>query len=171
MDRPRRRHQRHAGVLVVETTGSTATVGTIWQAGEELASAESGGVGQNFRLSVRVQAAPVVIAVAGNGRQTGRYTLQTTLIVGYLENPGAASFQSGIGVLSGWVCEAEAVEIELGHLGRQGAAYGTERADTEYTAEGEALCGDRTTGLGCCSTGICWGTGSTRWSPMWTAKN
>ncbi len=131
----------YAGVLVVETTGSTATVGTIWQDGEELASAESGGAGQNFRLSVRVQAAPVVIAVQGNGQQTGAYTLQTTLIVGYLENPGAASFQSGIGVLSGWVCEADAVEIALNGV-RQRAAYGTERLDTAD------ICGDTDNGFG-----------------------
>ena len=131
----------HAGVLVVETTGATATMGTVWQDGAELASAESGGARQNFRLSVRVQAEPVVIAVAGNGRQTGRYTLQVTLIVGYLENPGAESFQSGIGVLSGWVCEAEAVEIELNGA-RQRAAYGTERRDTA------AVCGDTDNGFG-----------------------
>ncbi len=31
---------------------------------------------------------------------------------------------------------------------RQGAGYGTERADTEYTAEGEALCGDTDNGFG-----------------------
>ena len=132
----------HAGVLVVETTGRTDTVGTVWQDGEELASADSGGARQNFRLSVRVQAEPVVvIAVQGNGRQTGMYTLQTTLIVGYLENPGAASFQSGIGVLSGWVCAADAVEIALNGV-PQMAAYGTERRDTE------AVCGDTDNGFG-----------------------
>ena len=30
--------------------------------------------------------------------------------VGVLENPGPASFQSGIGLLSGWVCEADVVD-------------------------------------------------------------
>ena len=62
--------------------------------------------------------------------------------VGYLENPGPNAFQSGVGVLSGWVCEAEAVGIEIGHLGRQVAAYGTERLDTE------AACGDTDNGFG-----------------------
>ena len=62
--------------------------------------------------------------------------------MGYLENPGAGSFQSGIGVLSGWVCDAERVEVELGTLGRQQAAYGTERLDTE------AVCGDTDNGFG-----------------------
>ena len=73
----------------------------MWQDGEELATDDNSGVRRNFRLSVRVQAGPVVLAVAGTGRQTGRYTLQTTLIVGYLGNPGVGSFQSGIGVISG----------------------------------------------------------------------
>ena len=84
--------------------------------------------------------------------------------IGYLENPSPNTFQSGIGVLSGWVCEADAVEIELGLLGRQVAAYGTERLDTA------AVCGDTDNGLwpplqlesvgrwGACGRGLCgWG--------------
>ncbi len=62
--------------------------------------------------------------------------------VGYLENPGPNSFQSGIGVISGWVCEAEAVELEIGAAGRQAAAYGTERLDTA------GVCGDTDNGFG-----------------------
>ena len=62
--------------------------------------------------------------------------------VGYLENPGPNSSQSGVGVISGWVCEAETVEMEIGHLGRQVAAYGTERLDTQ------AACGDTDNGFG-----------------------
>ena len=131
-----------AGVLVVETTGRTDTVGTVWQDGAELATDDNSGAGQNFRLRMRVEAGPVVIAVAGNGRQTGAYTLQTTLSVGYLENPSPDAFQSGIGVISGWVCAADEVEIEIGDLGRQVAAYGTERLDTE------SVCGDTDNGFG-----------------------
>ena len=131
-----------AGVLVVQTTGSTATVGTAWQAGVELGSADRGGVRQNFRLSVPVAAGPVVIAVAGQGSWTGSYTVETRLMVGYLENPGNTSFQSGIGVLSGWVCAADEVEITLGALTPQMAAYGTERLDTT------SKCGDTDNGFG-----------------------
>ena len=130
----------YAGVLLVETTGSTDTRGTVWQNDEELAHAESGGARRNFRLSVRVEAGLVVIAVEGN--RTGAYTLQTTLLAGYLENPGPESFQSGIGVLSGWVCDAEEIEIEIGDAERHVAAYGTERLDTEAT------CGDTDNGFG-----------------------
>ena len=62
--------------------------------------------------------------------------------MGYLDNPGPDSFQSGIGVISGWVCTGETVEVALGDLGRQGAAYGTERLDTE------SECGDTDNGFG-----------------------
>ena len=62
--------------------------------------------------------------------------------VGVLENPGPNSFQSGVGVISGWVCDGDAVVIELGALPPQVAAYGTERLDT---AE---VCGDTANGFG-----------------------
>ena len=132
----------HAGVLVVETTGATDTVGTVWQAGEALARADSGGARRNFRLVVSVAAGPVVIVVAGTGRRTGSYTLETVLLVGTLENPGAESFQSGIGVISGWVCAADEIELAIGSLPRQVAAYGTERRDTA------GVCGDTDNGFG-----------------------
>ena len=131
----------HAGVLVVETSGPTATVGTVWQAGEELATADRGGAGRNFRLSVRVAPGSVVIALQGQGGATGAYTLQVTFLPGYLENPGAASFQSGIGVISGWVCDADEVEIVLNGEPQE-AAYGTARLDTE------SVCGDSDNGFG-----------------------
>ena len=53
---------------------------------------------------------------------------------GRLENPGPHAFQSGIGALWGWVCEAEQVEIEIateqGDFAWHMAAYGLERLDT-----------------------------------------
>ena len=73
--------------------------------------------------------------------------------VGYLENPGPDSFQSGVGVISGWVCEAETVEIVFetaqGGVLRYEAAYGTERADTAVQRkDGTPLCGDTDNGFG-----------------------
>ena len=138
----------YAGVLMVETTGPTATVGTVWQHGVELTGADSDDGQQNFQLSVPVEADPVVIAVAGKGQQTGRYDLQTALVAGALENPGPDSFQSGIGVLSGWVCEAEFVDIEINGETHP-AAYGTERLDTaQRRKDGTPLCGDTDNGFG-----------------------
>ena len=83
-------------------------------------------------------------AGGGGGERGGRpgaYTLETRLLGGYLENPGAGSFQSGIGVVSGWVCGADTVEIELNGVPQE-AAYGTERRDTQD------VCGDTATGFG-----------------------
>ena len=61
-------------------------------------------------------------------------------VVGALENPGGASFQSGIGVISGWVCAAATVEIEIttegGEVGRHVASYGTGRGDTQDVCVG-----------------------------------
>ena len=62
-------------------------------------------------------------------------------VVGYLENPGAASFQSGIGLISGWTCDADEVEITLNGEPQE-AAYGTERVDTA------GVCGDTDNGFG-----------------------
>ncbi len=64
---------------------------------------------------------------------------------GRLENPGSHAFQSGIGALWGWVCEAEQVEIEIeteqGDFAWHAAAYGLERLDTLDT------CGDTDNGF------------------------
>ena len=62
-------------------------------------------------------------------------------LVGFLGNPRHLSSQSGIGVVSGWVCEAETVEIEIAGESYL-AAYGTERLDTEDR------CGDTDNGFG-----------------------
>ena len=59
---------------------------------------------------------------------------------GFLENPGDGSSQSGVGIISGWVCEAEEVEIEINGT-PQVAAYGTERLDTQ------GVCGDSNNGF------------------------
>ena len=62
-------------------------------------------------------------------------------LVGFLENPRTDSSQSGIGVISGWVCEANEVLIEIDGQ-PQAASYGTERLDTRHN------CGDTNNGFG-----------------------
>ena len=62
-------------------------------------------------------------------------------LVGVLENPGDGSSQSGVGVISGWVCEADEVVIEFNGVA-QPVAYGTERLDTQ------GVCGDTNNGFG-----------------------
>ena len=122
------------GLLFVDTAGGISIRGTLWQDGVVVASGPTAGRGQADRLGALVQAGPVVVAVQGQGGATGLYTVGITFVRGYLENPGDLSFQSGVGVLSGWVCEANRVEIELNGV-PQAAAYGTERLDTQSVCE------------------------------------
>ena len=48
---------------------------------------------------------------------------------GYLENPAQGSNQSGLSAISGWVCDAEEITIELNGAEWK-AGYGTTRTDT-----------------------------------------
>jgi len=59
-----------------------------------------------------------------------------------LENPQPGSFQSGVGVISGWVCDANQIEIVFDDTSTFEATYGTSRVDTL----GE--CGDANNGFG-----------------------
>ena len=54
---------------------------------------------------------------------------------GFLENPSLGSYQSGISAISGWVCDAEEIVIELNGTAWK-AGYGTTRTDTK------GVCGD-----------------------------
>ena len=58
-----------------------------------------------------------------------------------LENPSLGSSQSGIGIVSGWACEAGEIVIELAGTPVQ-AAYGTPREDIRR------VCGDANNGFG-----------------------
>ena len=138
------------GLVFVDTTG-VPTQGRIWQNDVVLASGPTGRQTDD-RLGDFVDAGAVVVAVAGQGGATGDYEIVVTFSPGYLENPGHNSFQSGIGVISGWVCEAELVEIEIeterGETERYEAGYGTARADTAALPDGTPLCGDTDNGFG-----------------------
>ena len=57
-----------------------------------------------------------------------------------LENPALESSQSGIGIISGWACEAQEIVIELDGSPVP-AAYGTPRGDTR------SVCGDSNNGF------------------------
>jgi hypothetical protein len=61
---------------------------------------------------------------------------------GVLENPQPESFQSGIGLISGWACEASQLDIVIDDTTTVQAAYGTERGDTS------SACGDTDNGFG-----------------------
>ena len=125
----------------MDTAGGVNLRGTISQNEMVLATGPPGSR-QDARLGAPVQAGTVVVAVQGQGGATGDYELVVTFVPGYLENPGPDSFQSGIGVLSGWVCEAEMVELVIDDTEHHVAPYGTDRADTAED------CGDTDNGFG-----------------------
>ena len=58
-----------------------------------------------------------------------------------LDNPQPGSSQSGVGLISGFVCEADVIEVEIDG-GRFPAAYGSSRGDTL------GVCGDINNGFG-----------------------
>jgi hypothetical protein len=62
--------------------------------------------------------------------------------VGHLENPQPGSIKSGIGVISGWVCNAGRVEVLIDGGQTYQTAYGTIREDTS------SVCGDVQNGFG-----------------------
>lgn len=65
----------------------------------------------------------------------------TTAPTGALENPRQGSTVSGISTISGWVCNATQVELQIDGFPVQ-AAYGTSRKDTI------PVCGDENNGFG-----------------------
>ena len=70
-----------------------------------------------------------------------------------LENPAPGALKSGVGVISGWVCDAE--ELEVSFDGGGGPSYPTGRSGLIRL---ESV-GIVTTGSGCCGTTMNWGTG------------
>jgi PhoPQ-activated pathogenicity-related protein len=71
-----------------------------------------------------------------------------------LESPHQSSFESGIGLIRGWVCQANTVEVQIDGGERQRVAYGTTRKDTEE------VCGDDNNGFGYTFNWNALGTGS-----------
>ena len=135
------------GILWVESRGRTDTRGRLFDAESTLlATDDTSGTGQNFALATAVARGVHYIAVDSTQRATGTYTLAIDYQPGVLENPAAASAQSGIGIVSGWVCAADTVTVEVvpatGPPSRLAAASGTARADTA------AVCGHSATGFG-----------------------
>lgn len=62
--------------------------------------------------------------------------------LGILENPKPSSFTSGIGTISGWVCSATRVDLQVDGTITVQAPYGSLRHDTQ------GVCGDANNGFG-----------------------
>ena len=59
-----------------------------------------------------------------------------------LENPSQGSIKSGVGLISGWVCDADELEVSIDGIGKLFVPYGSERVDTY------GVCGDSDNGFG-----------------------
>ena len=125
------------GEEVGQATFTVTTLGAefLWGAEGECVVEDFPAMGRTVTLEWQQTSQNFVIA-GGSAPARAHTGTRPSGLTGYLENPGPNSFQSGIGVISGWVCEAEAVELEIGTTGRQAAAYGTERLDTRKSMWG-----------------------------------
>ena len=156
-----------AGTLQVQTTMGVDTVGELYGPdGELIATDEDSGQDSNFKFTRYLMPGGYIVLVRAADRMTdGDYVLRTGFIegevasgpppepvdpmecpepemfpvdaTGALENPSGDGFRSGVGVISGWVCSANEVEVVITSNDRQGSspvtlavAYGTSRADT-----------------------------------------
>jgi PhoPQ-activated pathogenicity-related protein len=59
-----------------------------------------------------------------------------------LESPQQSAYESGVGLIRGWICNANKVEVQIDNGARQQVAYGTTREDTAQ------VCGDTNNGFG-----------------------
>ena len=101
----------------------------IWDKGEEFPGREE-GIGLRWSNSLQN-----LVITDGTDMQLERGYSTVPAVHGFLENPSLGSYQSGISAISGWVCDAEEITIELNGTAWK-AGYGTTRTDTQ----GE--CGD-----------------------------
>ncbi|MEW6300661.1 MAG: hypothetical protein AB1671_23475 [Thermodesulfobacteriota bacterium] len=127
------------GVEFATVTFTVTTLGTEFLRGVLAQYTLSGFPQAGTSTIVRWQESLQNFVIASvNSDQGGGHTAGNRAV---LENPQPGSFQSGIGVVSGWACEAERVEVEVNGV-RLRAAYGTTRGDTRDS------CGDEDNGFG-----------------------
>ncbi len=129
------------GVEFDRATFSVTTLGTefLTGAGASYTLDDFPRAGQRVRIEWQ-EASQNFVITPSSGARTQRATVPQGT-VGSLENPSNASFQSGIGLFSGWVCDAQKVEIEIDGTATLEAAYGTGRGDTA------GRCGDTNNGF------------------------
>jgi hypothetical protein len=133
------------GVQFGSATFDVATLGTSFLSGAsgQYALPDFPGPGQFVLLSWQEASQNFVIADAALDTSTAAApAAPQATTAGVLENPSNPSFQSGIGVISGWVCSAGEVTLRIDGGAALPAAYGTSRLDTA------GICGDADNGFG-----------------------
>ena len=126
---------------VLTPTPEGAYVGSVQQPAQgwtafliEVTFPTAGTLEPDQVYSTDVQIIPDTLPHAGEACG-GRYRAN-------LESPQQSSFESGIGLIRGWVCQANAVEVQIDDQPRRRVAYGTTRKDTIE------VCGDDNNGFG-----------------------
>jgi YVTN family beta-propeller protein len=137
----------NVGILDVTTNQATATVpvGTDPEQSAfdtELPQALVTNLGSNELAIVDTNDTTTAFVPVGEAPVDVVFTVQAAQVPkGSLENPQPGSFQSGVGVISGFVCDATPIEIGFDGGPLFEAAYGTSRGDTQ------TLCGDTDNGF------------------------
>ena len=127
------------GVEFASVTVTVTTLGTEFLRGASGAFTVSDFPATGATRTLRWQQAQQnFVITAGSPRSGG--TSGAALHI--LENPQPGSFQSGVGVISGWACEAQTIEISFDDGPRLQAGAGTIREDTHR------VCGDTDNGFG-----------------------
>ncbi|MEI2771270.1 MAG: hypothetical protein V9G98_11225 [Candidatus Competibacter sp.] len=125
----------------------------IYEQGNEIYRSASLGLDNSFKIpdGVFTQGKWYAIRVMLEDSARGFLANRSSSYIGYnpsttpqagLESPQQGSFESGIGLIRGWVCQANTVQIRVDNLAPIQVAYGSSRPDT-ITA-----CGDDNNGFG-----------------------
>lgn len=137
------------GIAFAQATFDVATFGTAFLRGAQGAFVlpDFPSAGRSVRVQWQEPSQSFVIAgvgatSAGVAGELHPASLALGAVNGVLENPPQASFQSGLGVVSGWVCDAQQVTLRIDGGPAEAAAYGSSRGDTF------AICGDTDNGFG-----------------------
>ena len=127
------------GVEFASVTVTVTTLGTEFLRGASGAFTVSDFPATGATRTLRWQEAQQNFVITAGNSQGGGASGAAPHI---LENPQPGSFQSGVGVISGWACDAQTIEISFDGGPRLQAGAGTLRADTQ------GVCGDTDNGFG-----------------------
>jgi YVTN family beta-propeller protein len=141
----------NVGILDTTTDEELATipVGTTPEQNAfdtELPQAVVTNLGSDNVTLVNTETASTAFVPVGDAPTDVVFNIQTSsnaspVLQEVLGNPQPDSFQSGIGVISGFVCDASQILIEFNGTATFEAAYGTSRGDTQD------ICGDSNNGF------------------------
>ena len=129
------------GVQLAEVPFTVTTLGKNFVTGAEGTFLLPGfpAAGQSIFVQWAEAHQNFVLTDLAGGRWNGQAGNAST---GLLESPQVGSAESGVGLIRGWFCNAQKIEIQIDSFASFPAAYGTPRDDTT------SVCGDNNNGFG-----------------------